>query len=75
MVLDLDVDDGLLASNKEFASEKFEEIRNNSGKPTLKDVTNMTPGGGGNRNSESNDRSDDEPEEQIKPTVDRKISN
>jgi len=63
--------------NKEYASEMFEEIRNNSGKPTLKDVTSMTPGGGGNRSndSESNDSTDDEPEEQARPTVDRFISN
>ena len=47
-------------SDKEFASEEFEDIRNNSGKPTLKDVTNMSPGGGGNRNQNNSneDRND-----------------
>lgn len=63
-------------ADKEYASEMFEEIRNNSGKPTLKDVTSMTPGGGNRDNdSESSDNPDDEPEEQIKPTVNRFVSN
>ena len=69
-------------SDKEFASEEFEVIRNNSGKPTLKDVTNMSPGGGGNRNQnnsnedrdDDNDSNEEESSSDEKPTIERTVS-
>ena len=62
-------------SKKEYSEQDFQSIRENNGKPSIKDLTRMNPGGG--NNSESRDSGSDKgtnENERPRPTIERSVS-
>ena len=70
-------DQSLLMYNKtekKYSEEMFQEIRKNSGIPTLKDITKMNPGGG-RGNASSSDSTSSTSSSETERQISRSISN